>query len=133
MVVLAHSYCLLQRLTNAPVLIKYVNLFERFIINLGPIGVELFFVLSGFLIGGILIKIFDNTEFTFADVRRFWIRRWFRTLPNYWLILSINIIIFVFINGNKLEANQYLGYVFLQSKSGTVQVLRQSETVGFPS
>ncbi len=112
---MAHSYCLLQRLTNAPVLIKYINLFERYIINLGPIGVELFFVLSGFLIGGILIKIFDNTEFTFAEVRRFWVRRWFRTLPNYWLILSLNIIIFVFIKGNSIDANQYLGYIFLQN------------------
>jgi len=112
---MAHSYCLLQRLTNAPVLIKYVNLFERYIINLGPIGVELFFVLSGFLIGGILIKIFDNTDFTFAEVRQFWVRRWFRTLPNYWLILSLNIIILVFLKGNSIDNNQFIGYIFLQN------------------
>ena len=115
MVVMAHSYCLLQRLTNAPVLSRFVNLFERYIINLGPIGVELFFVLSGFLIGGILIKVFHNSGFTFKEVRVFWVRRWFRTLPNYWLILSVNILLFVFLKGNPFDASQLWGYVFLQN------------------
>jgi peptidoglycan/LPS O-acetylase OafA/YrhL len=57
-------------------------------------GVELFFVLSGFLIGGILIKIFQNTESVGKkDIWSFWVRRWFRTLPNYYLILLANILL----------------------------------------
>ncbi|MCC7331755.1 MAG: acyltransferase [Flavobacteriales bacterium] len=57
-------------------------------------GVELFFVLSGFLIGGILIKTFENkTDFTLKTIWNFWIRRWLRTLPNYYLILLVNIIL----------------------------------------
>ncbi len=53
-------------------------------------GVELFFVLSGFLIGGILIKLFQNTKsLGVKTLWNFWIRRWFRTLPNYYLILLI--------------------------------------------
>ena len=56
-------------------------------------GVELFFVLSGFLIGGILIKIFQKVDsFNLKTIGHFWIRRWFRTLPNYYLILILNII-----------------------------------------
>lgn len=56
-------------------------------------GVELFFVLSGFLIGGILIKIFHNTEtLKIKTIWNFWIRRWFRTLPNYYLILLFNVL-----------------------------------------
>lgn len=57
-------------------------------------GVELFFVLSGFLIGGILIKIIDKNNFKLnvSEITRFWKRRWFRTLPNYYLILIINVI-----------------------------------------
>lgn len=59
----------------------------------GILGVELFFVLSGFLIGGILLKTFDAQKGkpNFASIRTFWIRRWFRTLPNYYLILLIMI------------------------------------------
>ncbi|NTW32089.1 MAG: acyltransferase [Bacteroidetes bacterium] len=60
-------------------------------------GVELFFVLSGFLIGGILLKIFQNKEsFGIKTIGDFWIRRWFRTLPNYYLVLILNIIVVYF-------------------------------------
>jgi peptidoglycan/LPS O-acetylase OafA/YrhL len=60
-------------------------------------GVELFFVLSGFLIGGILIKIFQNSNsFGVREIKNFWIRRWFRTLPNYYLILILNIVVVYF-------------------------------------
>ncbi|MBL7914441.1 MAG: acyltransferase [Bacteroidia bacterium] len=56
-------------------------------------GVELFFVLSGFLIGGILIKTFENTaDYNFKTIKNFWIRRWFRTLPAYYLVLLLNVI-----------------------------------------
>lgn len=56
-------------------------------------GVDLFFVLSGFLIGGILLKeINQNKKFGFYDLSVFWKRRWFRTLPNYFLILLLNFI-----------------------------------------
>jgi len=50
-------------------------------------GVSIFFVLSGFLIGGILLKIIKNSEFTTKDLLNFWVRRWFRTIPNYLFVL----------------------------------------------
>lgn len=50
-------------------------------------GVAVFFVLSGFLIGGILIKLLDEKEINKRLLIQFWIRRWFRTLPNYFLVL----------------------------------------------
>jgi len=57
-------------------------------------GVELFFVLSGFLIGTILIKIFEkNNGLRTKEMISFWKRRWFRTLPNYYLILGVNVIL----------------------------------------
>lgn len=57
-------------------------------------GVELFFVLSGFLIGGILLREINSKEkFGIGDLTHFWKRRWLRTLPNYYLILLINYII----------------------------------------
>lgn len=54
-----------------------------------PDGVELFFVLSGFLIGGILIRSYEKKErFDRRLLLNFWTRRWFRTLPNYYLVLT---------------------------------------------
>ncbi|RIV21493.1 acyltransferase [Fibrisoma montanum] len=53
-----------------------------------PDGVELFFVLSGFLIGGILIRSYEKKgRFDRDLLLNFWTRRWFRTLPNYYLVL----------------------------------------------
>lgn len=60
----------------------------------GFFGVELFFVLSGYLIGTILIKVFEsNKKLKIKNLKLFWVRRWLRTLPNYYLILFINLLI----------------------------------------
>ena len=58
----------------------------------GFMGVELFFVLSGFLIGGILLRHGAGLREP-AQLRRFWSRRWLRTLPNYGLFLGINLLL----------------------------------------
>ncbi len=81
-------------------------------------GVELFFVLSGFLIGGILIKLFNKSDFGFKTIGNFWIRRWFRTLPNYYLILILNIIFVYFgiIKGDFSKFN-WRYFLFLQNFS----------------
>jgi peptidoglycan/LPS O-acetylase OafA/YrhL len=59
-----------------------------------PDGVDLFFVLSGYLIGRQLITTIEKNEtYGFRDVITFLKRRWFRTLPNYYLFLLINILL----------------------------------------
>lgn len=50
-------------------------------------GVAIFFVLSGFLIGGILIKILNKENPSYKVLLDFWKRRWMRTLPAYFLVL----------------------------------------------
>jgi peptidoglycan/LPS O-acetylase OafA/YrhL len=62
----------------------------------GILGVELFFVLSGYLIGCILLKQFEKNNFSlnFEAIKTFWIRRWLRTLPNYYFILLVYIIVY---------------------------------------
>jgi peptidoglycan/LPS O-acetylase OafA/YrhL len=55
-------------------------------------GIDLFFVLSGFLIGGLLFKELRNTGG--LDVRRFLIRRCLRIWPGYYVFIA-----FVFLRG----------------------------------
>lgn len=57
---------------------------------LGEMGVELFFSLSGFLIGGILFRALGNNEdWGWEQAMNFWKRRWWRTLPNYLLFFLV--------------------------------------------
>jgi len=80
----------------------------------GILGVELFFVLSGFLIGRMLFNIFMAPDFHKNSLRYFVIRRWFRTLPNYYLILIVNIIL-VFIYGRELPQSLWKYFLFFQN------------------
>lgn len=80
---------------------------------LGFFGVEMFFVLSGFLIGRILYSTFLEAPFTLAVVWHFLKRRWYRTLPNYYLILLVNILIAAII-GYKVE-HLWRYFVFMQN------------------
>ena len=56
-------------------------------------GVAIFFVLSGFLIGGILIKVLEKEDASYQSLFNFWIRRWFRTLPNYFLVVTLLLVL----------------------------------------
>jgi peptidoglycan/LPS O-acetylase OafA/YrhL len=49
---------------------------------LGIWGVELFFALSGFLITGLLYRVFD--DFSVPKLRVYLVRRWMRTMPLYY-------------------------------------------------
>jgi peptidoglycan/LPS O-acetylase OafA/YrhL len=57
-------------------------------LQLGGIGVDLFFVLSGWLLGGQLLKEMQNGS---INVRKFWVRRWVRTLPAYYAVLIFTV------------------------------------------
>jgi peptidoglycan/LPS O-acetylase OafA/YrhL len=59
----------------------------RFLECIGWTGVDLFFVLSGFLIGGLLFKEIQKTGR--LDVKRFYIRRGLKIWPAYFLFLVV--------------------------------------------
>ncbi|OMP31300.1 acyltransferase [Mangrovimonas sp. DI 80] len=80
----------------------------------GFIGVEIFFVLSGFLIGRLMYHSFVLEDINRASLCYFWIRRWFRTLPNYYLVLLLNIAIALFL-GFELPNNVWKYGFFLQN------------------
>jgi peptidoglycan/LPS O-acetylase OafA/YrhL len=58
-------------------------------LQLGGIGVDLFFVLSGWLLGGLLFK--EVKEHGNLKIKRFWYRRWMRTLPAYFVVLIFSV------------------------------------------
>lgn len=94
-----------------------LDLFELFPFFPWLDGVEMFFVLSGFLIGTILIKIIEKEQgLNGTALIGFWKRRWLRTLPNYYLILLVNFLLVKFnvLNGNIAAFNYYF-FVFLQN------------------
>lgn len=58
---------------------------------LGFWGVEFFFVLSGFLVGGIFIRTYkEHEKISFSVLLNFWKRRWKRTIPIYLVVLLLS-------------------------------------------
>ena len=57
----------------------------------GALGVEIFFVLSGYLIGGILLGAIkaNGNVVTPGLIGNFWYRGWMRTIPNYLLFVAV--------------------------------------------
>ncbi|SDI57377.1 acyltransferase family protein [Chryseobacterium jejuense] len=93
---------------NASLLPSSVYTFlEYFIFD----GVCIFFVLSGFLIGNIIIKSVEKNGFTRYELFNFWIRRWFRTLPNYYLFVLILTVLSVLFVG-KFSLKEVFPFLF---------------------
>ncbi|MDQ6610146.1 MAG: acyltransferase [Bacteroidota bacterium] len=63
------------------------TLFERF--RIGWVGVDLFYVLSGFLIGEILLREKETTKSTSHSIRNFIIRRALRIFPLYYTVILL--------------------------------------------
>ena len=104
-VVFHHSLFLLMKDLPSS---KIIHLF----IAIGPygsLGVDLFFSLSGFLIGGILIKAFATNRFNkVSELWTFWMRRWLRTLPNYYFMLLVHVVIVLLLGKELLFDWSYL-------------------------
>jgi peptidoglycan/LPS O-acetylase OafA/YrhL len=85
----------------------------------GFVGVELFFVLSGFLIGRILLRTsagLGETRSLFA----FYCRRWFRTLPLFWLAIAFNVAFERFFHDHRVMLGEGLGHaLFLRNFAHT--------------
>lgn len=83
--------------------------FEGFIANLSAstvISIEWLFVLSGYLIGAMMIRSFESGRPWVYCARDFWLRRWFRTLPNYYLFVLVNIfLVYMGWSGGKFDVS----------------------------
>lgn len=59
-------------------------------LQFGGSGVDLFFVLSGWLIGNQIFN--EKKRYGNIEVKRFWVRRWMRTLPAYYAVLFAQVL-----------------------------------------
>ena len=102
-VVYAHGYDLVQQHVNvATYMLPATD------------GVTLFFVLSGFLIGNIILRHVEEGKTSFPDLMNFWRRRWLRTIPNYVLVLTVLVATALGV-GVPLPDKIPLYYLFLQN------------------
>ena len=84
----------------------------------GFYGVELFFVLSGFLIGQILIRTGADLA-PAGNVLFFYTRRWFRTLPLFFLFLIINVVFEYLFRAHAVNFREALSHgLFLRNLAG---------------
>lgn len=81
----------------------------------GPLGVDVFFALSGFLIGGILLETGERIRLK-RVLGGFWLNRWLRTLPSYYLFLGVNVALWLWVYRNIMPWRGIgLTAVFLQN------------------
>ncbi|MEM7548923.1 MAG: acyltransferase [Bacteroidota bacterium] len=88
--------------------------YDSILQDIGWVGVDLFFVLSGFLVSGLVFKEFKrNNSF---DAKRFLIRRGFKIYPPFYIFLLTTIILNYVLYQEFFELNLILREVFyLQS------------------
>lgn len=87
-VVYCHGYPFLREVADE-------KMYMNFFIN----GVTVFFVLSGFLVGSIFLRQINTDLSLIPQLWHFWKRRWWRTLPNYFLMLTFLVVYFDRLHG----------------------------------
>lgn len=79
------------------------------IVYLGFLGVDLFFVISGFLIAGLLLEDISGP----LRLKRFYVRRAFKILPQYFTAVLAGIVLAVFVFKTKCSLGMGLSYLFM--------------------
>lgn len=110
-VFLYHSFS-----TNKPEILnnRFYNFFANFLFDNGNLGVNFFFVLSGFLITYLLIK--EEQLNGKIDIKNFYIRRILRIWPLFYFCIIFGFVIFPFLKeflGMESNENAHLIYYIL--------------------
>src|ERR1700689_2911940 len=79
----------------------------------GWIGVDLFFVLSGFLVSGLLFDEYDATGR--LDIRRFFIRRGFKIIPAFYVLTAFTAVYDLLVQGRVIKKDLLHDLFFMQS------------------
>jgi peptidoglycan/LPS O-acetylase OafA/YrhL len=78
----------------------------------GWVGVDLFFVLSGFLVSGLLFR--EHQKFGTISAKRFLIRRGLKIYPAFWLLLAVTVGVKL-LNGKFRWATFFSELLFVQN------------------
>jgi len=82
-------------------------------LHVGWVGVDLFFVLSGFLVSGLLFA--DYKKLGRIDISRFYIRRGLKIWPAFYVLIAVGLLI-VLVRGHSVSGRGLLSeLVFMQS------------------
>ncbi|AJG24461.1 acyltransferase family protein [Cupriavidus basilensis] len=103
---------------------QWVALIEYPLKNFGREGVNLFFTLSGFLVGGLLLRQYAHSGS--VDARRFIIRRIFKIWPAYYALILFHVLAgrhptSTFLYQNLTHMQNYLGSSIAQTWSLAVE------------
>ena len=79
--------------------------------GIGGHGVDLFFVLSGWLLGCLLLN--EKKTTSKINIKRFWVRRWLRTLPAYYAVLLLTLVQRILQERGQVEDAFY--FIFVQN------------------
>lgn len=85
----------------------------EYVLFYGWTGVDLFFVLSGYLIAGQIFSTKDSGSL-FQKIKLFWFKRWTRTVPLYYVVLFFYIVVKPML-GFKFNATIWPYFFFLQN------------------
>jgi peptidoglycan/LPS O-acetylase OafA/YrhL len=79
-------------------------------------SIEIFFVLSGFLIGNILFKLHQHEGIiNYRFLKEFFKRRWFKTIPAYYLVVVLHLIIGYTLWAGLLDGFNFRFFTFTQN------------------
>jgi len=115
---------LMRSLAMLCVIVTHSGYGSLFGTRYGIVAVESFFVVSGFLIGGILLRDFKD-QADLSSVTHFWKKRWFRTLPLYYAVLLLK---FILVDPS-IGWNILYYFTFLQSNFYGIDYLNVSWTL----
>ncbi len=79
----------------------------------GWVGVDLFFVLSGFLVSGLLFK--EHARHGQLSVKNFLIRRGFKIYPAFWLMLLVSVVLFFLVQKTFKPSAILCEFLFVQN------------------
>src|SRR5207248_2040034 len=84
----------------------------------GWLGVDLFFVLSGFLVSGLLFR--EQEKFGTIQAKRFLIRRGFKIYPAFWLLIVVTQAAALVGPPHRFRASTVTELLFLQNYSSSL-------------